>query len=486
MTAADLVYQAPLVILAVTGIFLAVAESFAIGRRAFLMRLVVAGCVAAAIAAVLLYQRLGDGPRSLMSGMLVADRFGCVLMILFAVVTALTALVSADYMREHDFEVGEYYAVLVLSASGMAILTMAGNLVTVFLGVETMSIGAYILCASRRRSRRSTEAAMKYFLMGAFATGFFLYGIALVYGATGSTYLAVIATRRDEMASSPLLVTGMFLLVVAFGFKVAAAPFHMWTPDAYEGAPTPVTGFMASAVKAGAFAGLVRALAEPLGGDIVPYGAMGWASILAVLAAATMTVGNVAALRQENVKRMLAYSSIAHAGTLLVGVVAMGVSSAATARPALLYYLIAYSLTTVGAFAVVAWVGRRGEERLLFDDWAGLAESHPGAALAMTLCLLSLGGIPPIAGFFAKFYVFKAAILAPDHQLLWLVIVGVLNSVVSIFYYLRLVTTMYFRDPLREADPARSPATIFVFVVCALALLEMGLLPGWWLRVLSV
>jgi proton-translocating NADH-quinone oxidoreductase chain M/proton-translocating NADH-quinone oxidoreductase chain N len=461
---------------------LVLAEAFATGKgRAFLMRLSVAGSVLAAVAAIYVWGKLGGQPRSLMGGMLVADNMSCFLLVLFSAITALTALASADYLREHDFEIGEFYAVLMLSATGMGILAMAGDLVSVFIGIETMSIGAYVLIASRRRSRRSAEAAMKYFLMGAFATGFLLYGIALIYGATGTTNLAAIGASASAYASEPLLILGMFFLLVAFGFKVAAVPFHMWTPDAYEGAPTPVTGFMASGVKAAAFAGIVRVFAEALGGDVLPYGYMGWAGFAAAAAALTMTIGNVAALRQENVKRMLAYSSIAHAGTMLVAVAAMGVGAGTEARPALLYYLAAYSLTTLGAFAVASWIGSRGDERTLIDDWSGLAQNHPGAALAMTVFMLSLAGLPPLAGFFGKFYIFKAAMAAQDNQLMWLVVVGVLNSVISVFYYLRLVTAMYFRDPLREHKPLVSPATVFAFVVCALLVLQMGLFPSFWL-----
>ncbi len=479
---ADLFWQAPVLVLAISAMFLVLAESFSLGtHRTFLRSLAVAGCLLAAVVAGVLWSKIGDTPRSLMGGMLVADKFGMFFVVLVSVIAAFTAMQSAEYLQEHDFEIGEYYCVLLLSTTGMAILAMSADLVTVFLGIETMSIGAYVLVASRRRSKRSGEAAMKYFLMGAFATGFLLYGIALVYGATGTTDLKTIFANVDAVASSPLLVTGILLLVTAFAFKVAAFPFHMWTPDAYEGAPAPVTGFMAAGVKAAAFAGIVRVLPDTFGGEIMPYGTMGWASILAVLAALTMTIANVAALRQENVKRMLAYSSIAHAGTMLVAVTAMGVGAGAPARHALLYYLVAYSLTTMGAFAVIVWIGRRGDERPLVEDWAGLSSTHPGAALAMTVFMLSLGGIPPLAGFFGKFYVFKAAMQSHDNQLMWLVIVGVLNSVISIFYYLRMVTTMYFKEPVRVGKSLKSAPTIFVIVACALFVLHMGILPGCWL-----
>jgi NADH-quinone oxidoreductase subunit N len=371
-------------------------------------------------------------------------------------------------------------------------LAQAGNLTTVFLGIETMSIGVYVMCALRRRSRRGNEAAMKYFLMGAFATGFLLYGIALVYGATGTTSLVFVAgaemrTLADAVTASAnpgLAIAGIFLLIVAFGFKLAAVPFHMWAPDAYEGAPTPVTAFMAAAVKAAGTAAAIRLFGQGLGGDVLPFGHLGWASPMVVIAAITITVGNIAAIRQENVKRMLAYSSISHGGVLLVGLAAMGLGSG-TAQSALVYYLIAYSLTTMGAFAVVAYVGSHDRERLLIDDWAGLAARRPGAALAMTVCLLSLGGLPPTGGFFGKFYVFKSAMEAYDGQLLWLVVIGVVNSAISIYYYLRIVTAMYFRDPTESESTfatMKSAALVFVIAVCPLAILEMGVMPGFWLK----
>jgi NADH-quinone oxidoreductase subunit N len=262
---------------------------------------------------------------------------------------------------------------------------------------------------------------------------------------------------------------------------VAAVPFHMWTPDAYEGAPTPVTGFMAAAVKSAAFAAMLRLFGDMFGGDIMPYGMLGWASPIVVIAAITITFGNIAAVRQENIKRMLAYSSISHGGILLAGVAATGLGADATGHQAVLYYLIAYSVTTIGAFAVVSYVGSRDRERLLIDDWAGLASKNPGAALVMTICLLSMGGMPPTAGFLGKFYVFRAAMESQDSQLLWLVVIGVVNSVISIFYYLRIVTAMYFRSASEELTLTRSAALSFVMAVCATLVLEMGILPGFWL-----
>jgi NADH-quinone oxidoreductase subunit N len=287
---------------------------------------------------------------------------------------------------------------------------------------------------------------------------------------------------RERLASGnlALLTVGTFLMVAAFAFKVAAVPFHMWAPDAYEGAPTPVTAFMAAAVKVAAVAAMIRVFGQFLGGEKLPYGTLGWASPMVVLAAITITVGNIAAIRQDNVKRMLAYSSISHGGVLLVGLCAMGLASP-SGQSALVYYLIAYALTTMGAFAVVSYVGSKQNERLGIDDWAGLASKHPAAALAMTVCLLSLGGMPPTGGFFAKWYVFKSAMDAQDQQLLWVTIIGVVNSAVSIFYYLKLVTAMYFKDPNGEFTPSRSAGLTFTMALCAVVILAMGLFPTTWL-----
>ena len=489
--AGDMLYLLPMIILIIGGMMLVLAEAFFRGRdRTALMTLAVAACAAAAVVAIVCYRQLAPGQvKPLLGKMLLADRFGLALTALFSVLTGLAAMVTPSHQRTHGWQNGEYYGVLLLSATGMVMLAQAANLATIFIGIETMSIGVYVMCALRRRSRRGNEAAMKYFLMGAFATGFLLYGIALIYGASGKTALVEVAAGRVVPLSEAIVaggnvglaVAGVFMLVVAFGFKVAAVPFHMWAPDAYEGAPTPVTAFMAAGVKAAASAALIRVFAHGFGGDVMPFGNLGWASPMVVIAAVTITIGNIAALRQQNIKRMLAYSSISHGGVILAGVAAQGLGSP-TAQQALVYYLVAYGLTTMGAFAVVSYVGAKDRERLLVDDWAGLAARHPGAALAMTICLLSLGGIPPTGGFFGKFYVFKSAMEVYDGQLLWLVIVGIVNSAVSVYYYLRVVTEMYFKESSSPFTPSRSGALFFVMAVCPLFVLEMGAMPGFWLK----
>jgi NADH-quinone oxidoreductase subunit N len=472
---------APMLAVLAAGIALLMLEAFGSGRqRAYLSWLTVVSVCGAA--ALVLYQWSDVATaKSAFSGLLVIDRFSLFLDLTFLAAAGLTALVAQPFLQEHRFEFGEFYALLMFATAGMMVLASANDLVTVFIGIETMSIAVYVLTGSWRRAPKSSEGAMKYFITGAFATAILLYGIALVYGATGTTSLKIIG-QDSHTGSSPVFIIGMLLLIVALGFKIAAVPFHMWAPDAYEGAPTPVTGFMAAGVKAAAFGAVVRIFSVAFDRPDLSFGANGWASLLGVLAVLTMTLGNLAALKQDNIKRLLAYSSIAHAGYLLIGVVAIATVGDA-ARGPLLYYLVAYTFTTIGAFAVVSWLGSRGDERLLLDDWAGLASRHPVAALAMTIFMLSLGGVPPTAGFFAKFYLFRAAL--EKSGLLSLVIIAVLNSVVSVYYYLRVVTAMYFREVGREPQPLRDSAVTTVLVIAVFATLLIGILPGWFVEVAS-
>jgi NADH-quinone oxidoreductase subunit N len=481
--ATQLLYQLPLLTVTLFALALLVLEAFSRHRDgvgAHLMHVALLGCGVAL--GLTIWSAVALEPRTLYSGMLVADRTARFFEAVFLVAALLSLLLSHSWLREHECEFGEFYALVLLCVAGMMILASASDLVTVFLGLETMSLGIYVLCGSRLRVARSPEAAFKYFLVGGFSAAVLLMGIALLYGATGTTNLAAIAGKLGSVASEPIFIVGLLLILCGLGYKIAAVPFHMWTPDAYEGAPTPVTAFMAAGVKAAAFAALLRVLTTAFNVESVKVGTAGWVTILQTLAVLTMTLGNIAALRQENVKRLLGYSAIAHAGYVLVGIVAVGVVGK-TAQSAVLYYLLAYTFSTVGAFGVIAWVGSRNDERLLLDDWAGLASRHPAAALAMTLFLLSLGGIPPTAGFFGKFYVLRAA--AMDPQLYPLVVIAVLNSVVAIFYYLKIVMAMYFRELAREPRPQRSAATTVALVIAALLVLQMGLMPGMYLSVIG-
>ncbi len=353
----------------------------------------------------------------------------------------LTVLVSFDYLERERLLAPEYYALLLFATLGMMLMVGGEDLMVVFLGLELMSVAVYALAGINRHSAAAAEAALKYFLLGAFASGFLLYGIALVYGATATTNLSLIGVqiRTLGLDNRPMLLIGLGLLLVGFGFKVAAVPFHMWAPDVYDGSPTPVTGYMATAVKAAAFAALLRVLGEAFGG--VPA----WHHIVWWLAVATMVVGNLVALAQRTLKRMLAYSSIAHAGYLLVAVAA-GTSAGSAA---FVFYLVAYTLTTLAAFALLAAKGRDGERDVLIDDLAGLASGRPWLAFALAICMLSLLGFPGTAGFIGKWYILVAATGAGQ---LPLAAILVLTSVISAGYYLSVIMAMYMQpEPFERA-----------------------------------
>jgi NADH-quinone oxidoreductase subunit N len=364
---------------------------------------------------------------------------------------------------------GEYYALALFSTAGMVAMAAANDLVVIFLALEVMSIGVYVLAGVRRNETRSSEAALKYFLLGAFAAGFLLFGIALIYGATGTTRLEAIAARVASGVGEPsqFVLLGAGLLLVGFAFKVAAVPFHVWTPDVYEGAPTPITALMAVGVKAAAFAALVRVFGATFG-----HLAGEWKGLLWAIAAATMTVGNLLAISQKNVKRMLAYSSIAHAGYALIGLVA----GTAEAGSALLFYLLAYAAMNLGAFAVVVALGRVGEPNEEISCYAGLAGRRPLLAAAMAVFLLSLAGVPPLAGFAAKFYVFGAAVQA---GYVGLAVVGVLNSLVSAYYYLWVIVQMYMYEGEVEPVPLRERPYLATTIGLAFAATVLfGIFPG--------
>ncbi len=401
-------------------------------------------------------------------GMVVLDGYALFFNIIIGYATGLVLLLSMDYMRREGVESGEFYILVLLSALGMMLMASAGDLIIVFLGLETMSISLYVLAGFFRTRLEAGEASMKYFLIGAFASGFFLYGIALIFGATGTTNLDRIANAVAAGAGSdPMLVIGLGLLLVGFGFKISSVPFHMWAPDVYEGAPTSVTAFIATGSKAAAFAALLRVLLTAMRGAPVD-----WPMLLWVLAVLTMTVGNVVALAQLNLKRMLAYSSIAHVGYMLVGVVAGG----ALGNGSVLFYLLVYTFTTAGAFGAILVLERGGQEAVRLEDFGGLATRHPLVAVALSIFLLSLIGIPPTAGFVGKFYLFGAAVKS---GYVWLAVIGVLNSALAAYYYLRLIVYMYMREP-EDAPTVLAPSLsgALALVVALWGVVQLGVAPG--------
>jgi NADH-quinone oxidoreductase subunit N len=396
------------------------------------------------------------------------DNFSLFFTQIFVAAAILTVLSSIRYVREAGIHQGEFYTLILFATAGMIVMAAANDLIVFFLGLETMSVAVYVLTGIWRSSARSSEAAMKYFLMGAFATGFLLYGIALIYGATGSTNLIYVSGYLLEPQSQwpRYLSVGGLLLLVGFAFKVGAVPFHFWIPDVYEGAPTPVTGFMSVAVKAAAFAAWARILMHelsPLDSD--------WAYALRLLAIATMTLGNLLAISQSSVKRMLAYSSIAHAGYLLIGIVA-GEEWGGTS---LLFYLLTYVPVTFGAFAVITALTENGRPKEEYGHFAGLGFKRPFLAMAMTLFMLSLAGFPPLAGFTGKFHIFRSAIAAGHTDL---AIIGVLNSLLSLIYYLRVSVMMYMNEGgVKGKAFAEAPSLYVSVALAAAATLYLGILP---------
>ena len=413
------------------------------------------------------------------SDLVVIDGYARFWKLLLYVVTGLTILMSLPYLKVERLQLGEYYGFTLLALSGMMVMVSGADLLTIYLGTELLSLSLYVMAGLKRSSARSLEASAKYFVLGAFSSGLLLYGISLLYGATGSTKLAAVAgaigTRGFE---DPLLLIATVLLTVGFGFKIAVVPFHMWTPDVYQGAPTSVTAFMAVASKAASFAAFLRVFVEGLGGL-----KSDWSALFLVLCLATLMLGNGVAIVQTNIKRMLAYSSIAHAGSALIGVVAagrgMGESGGTNGLASVMLYLVVYAFMTLGAFAVIGMFRKGGIEGEEIEDFSGLAKRQPLAALLMLVFMVSLAGIPPTAGFIGKFYVFMAAVEA---GLTWLAVIGLIFAAVSAYYYMRVVMVMYMREPdTTVLDPPQlvpSPA-LSIVLACAIAgVVIFGLFPN--------
>jgi NADH-quinone oxidoreductase subunit N len=466
LSTADFKYIIPEIIVTLFGLLVLLVEAFmkgkGSGRVTGVLTLIGAGL------AFFYTTRLWGVSVDLFSALYVVDNFGTFFKLIFLTILFLVAIVSLGYTPREEIGSGEYYGLLLFAVLGMMTMVSSKSFITIFIGLEVMSLSIYVLCGLMRGNLKAIESSLKYFLLGSFGTAFFLYAVALIYATTGSIDIQAIRTAAagTMLGSNPVFLAGIALLIVGFGFKTASVPFHMWTPDVYEGAPTSVTVFMATGVKAAAFGAFLRVFYTAF----YPF-INEWSAVLWFVAVLTMSVGNITALVQNNMKRLLAYSSIAHAGYILVAFV----TGDRMLSSSVLYYLLAYTFMNLGAFTVVILLGRKGEEHEDIDSYAGLGARHPFIALCMTVFLLSLTGIPPLAGFVGKFYIFSDAIKG---QYYWLAVIGVLNSAVAAYYYLRVLMYMYFKEPVKELGTVdMSPAYVVVMLVSAAMVLYLGILP---------
>ncbi len=460
----DLIALAPVLVLSVFAMLVLVLDLWGGKNKTLLVFTSLIGLLMTAISAFAKHPI----PAYSFNDSYIVDHLSLFFICIFTISSALAILLSVEYNEREGIRAGEYYALILFCTVGMILLASSTDMIMIFLGIEIVSICLYVLAGIRRNDHRSNEAALKYFLLGAFATGFLLYGMTLVYGSTGSTNLFKIAefVQNPSAQSNPLLLMGLVLLVIGFGFKVASAPFHMWAPDVYQGAPTPVTAFMAVGPKAAAFAAFFRVFAEAF-----PEMSPSWEMLLSIIAVLSMVVGNLGAIMQTNIKRMLAFSSVSHAGYILMAVIA----KSSLGSSSMLFYMLTYAFMTFGIFGIIIILGRKGEENLEIQNYSGLAYKHPVIALSMTIFLLSLGGLPPFAGFVAKFYLFSAAI---QEGLLTLVIIAVLNSAISFYYYLKVVVFMYMKEPEGEFNISLTPMTLFVILVGVLGTIHLGIFPN--------
>ena len=446
-----------------------------IQRKGLLAIVSIAGLVVSAGFTIAMW---GGNSQAIFNNMLAVDNFALFFKLLFLGIAALVILASTDYVSKFTRFQGEYYALILLSTLGMMLMAATTELISLYVALELTSISLYVLVGFLK-DPKSSEASLKYLLLGAIASAVLLYGMALIFGFTGKTQLGEIAQVIQTMSlsgilDSPGLILGIVLLVAGFGFKIAAVPFQMWVPDVYEGAPTPVTAYLSVASKAAGFAIILRVFYSAFG--LPQWLSLDWGLVFAVLAAIGMTVGNVTALPQTNIKRMLGYSSIAQAGYLMVGLAAVGLSPVtdAVGRSAVLFFLASYALTNLGAFTAIIAISNKVNSDLI-EDYSGMGKRAPLLALGLTLCLISLIGMPPAAGFIAKFYIFSGAV---QHGLLWLVIIAVLNSVISAYYYLRVVKVMWLGKPVSEEKVPSSGALRLALSVSCLGVLLLGIIPG--------
>ena len=461
---ADYIRVLPEIVLSIFGMIVMVLDPLFDERRSQKMLGTVALLGSFAAIAATLYQAQPQFAGPGFWNMVQVDAFSIFFHVLVAGITAVVILTSYEYMEVQEIRAGEYYGLILFGAVGMSLMSSATELVLVFIALEISSISTYILAGLRRRAAVSSESSVKYFLLGSFATAFFLYGVALMFGATGSTSIPVIGTAMRSGNVPMLAFLGVALMFVGLGFKVAAAPFHIWTPDVYEGAPSPVVGFMSTAPKAAVFAVLLRIMFQAQ--------APGRLWLIWIAAALSMTLGNIGALIQNNIKRLLAYSSIAHAGYLLVAFAALPDNGI----PAAMFYTASYAAMNIGAFAVVSHFGGAGERYVTLEDYAGLGRRSPLLAATLTIFLLSLIGIPITGGFFAKFYVFSAAL---QSNLVGLTIIGVLNSAIGAYYYLRIIVVMYMHEANEEKPVSPIPLGVgTALVISAAVTIYLGVLPG--------
>ena len=441
--------------------------------------LVVVSMVGLVVAAGFTIAMWGGSSQAIFNNMLAVDNFALFFKLLFLGIAALVILASVDYVSKFARFQGEYYALVLLSTLGMMLMAATAELISIYIALELTSISLYILVGFLKDTK-SSEASLKYLLLGAVASAVLLYGMALVFGFTGKTQLGEIAQVIQAMPlegilASPGLILGIVLLIAGFGFKIAAVPFHMWVPDVYEGAPTPITAYLSVASKAAGFAIILRVFYSAFG--LPQWLSLDWGLIFAALSAIGMTLGNVVAIPQTNIKRMLGYSSIAQAGYLMVGLATVGLSPATDilGRSSLLFFLASYALTNLGAFIAIIAISNKLDSDLI-EDYSGMGKRAPLLALGLTLCLISLTGLPPAAGFMSKFYIFSAAI---HHNLLWLVIIAVINSVVSAYYYLRVVKVMWLGEPVSEEKVPSSGALRVALSLSCLGVLLLGVIPGY-------
>ena len=473
----------PLLLLVTAGLAIMLVDAFSDERSELAVVTAASLFVVAGVAGAMLVGELPAAP-DVITRYLAVDRLGLFFDVVICVGAGLSALLAGGYLREHDFERGEFYVLIIFTAFGAMVLARAVDLLSIFLGLETMSLGAYALVAYRRTSARAVEGAVKYFLLGSFAAAILLFGSALLYGATGHTDLAGIqqVVAAGE-ADATLSVLALAMLIVGLAFKLGVVPFHMWVPDSYEGAATPVTTFMSVVVKAAAVAVMVRVLVGAFGDPASMGLYTGWTPIIALLAVATMVYGNLAALAQTSVKRMLAYSSVAHAGYILVGVAAVH-EAGSFAVSSVLYYIAAYTVSNVLAFGSLILMGSKGKEAVSYDDLAGAGRRHPMAAFPFVIGVLSLLGMPPTAGFFGKYYVFSAAVQAGG-PMIWVAVIGLLASAVGAYYYLKVIVYLFMREPEEDqpiAVPMQSISVIVALVLAGIYVVHMGIAPSRYLE----